>query len=97
MGDELIDPAPLRDSIKGKIDKLFDNNQVVVGVLRTQAHDFEVLASFFEHQRQLCFDIASDIVALAAVAASNSANIIIAEFGSEEDDDDDEEDEPDDE
>lgn len=70
-----------------------------MGVLRTQAHDFEVLASFFEHQRQLCFDIASDIVALAAVAASNSANIIIAEFGSDNDEDDEleEEDEPDDE
>lgn len=68
---------------------------MVVGVLRSQAHDFELLASFYEHQKQECFEIAGMIVQLAAVAAANSANIIIAEFGAEEDDDD--EDEEDDE
>lgn len=83
--NELIDPGPKRDSIKKKIDELFEFNQKVVAVLRAQAHDFEQIGGFYDVMKQRAFSIASEITELGLIASTNTSNILIAEFGSSED------------
>lgn len=93
---DLTDPAPIRDRIDAGIADLFDFNQRVVAVLRAQAKDFETLASFFDAHRQRSMQIHTDILELAMVAAQNTGDILVSEFGiTLNDDEDDEEDEDD--
>ncbi len=82
--NELKDPGPLRDKINAKIAELFDLNQRAVAVIRQQAKDFEMIASYFEVQRQRAYEIASLITELAVLVSTNTSNIIIAEFGHDE-------------
>ena len=78
---DLTDPGPIRDRIDKGIADLFDYNQRVVAILRAQAQDFETLAGFFDAQKQRALMVQSDILELAMVAAQNTGDILVSEFG----------------
>lgn len=72
----------IRDEIDEKVTALFEYNQKVVAVLRDKAKDWEMLATFFEQQKQRCFDVQELHLEMAATAAEMTGDILIAEFGS---------------
>lgn len=89
MVDGLTNPEPIRDKIDLKISQLMDLNQRITSILRIQAKDFEALGGTYQAMSSRCYEITDHIAQLAAIAASNTGDIIIAEFGLEEEDDDD--------
>lgn len=94
---DLTDPGPIRDRINKGISDLFEFNQQVITILRSQAQDFETLAGFFDAQKRRAMMIHADILELAMVAAQNTGDILVSEFGIVLTSDDDEEDDDDEE
>lgn len=92
----LINPEPIRKEIDVKVTQLMDLNQRVTAILRRQAKDFESIGGTYQALATRAYDIAELIAELAAVAAHNTGDIIIAEFNLEPDDDDEDEEEDDD-
>lgn len=95
--DGLIDPAPLRARIDIKVSELMDLNQRITTVLRQQAKDFETIGVTYQALANRAFDISGMIADLALIAASNTGDILIAEFGIADDEDDEEEEDEEDE
>jgi hypothetical protein len=90
----MIDPTPLREAIEAKITALMDLNQQITKILRDRARDFETIGTTYQALSMQAFSVADSIAELALIAAHNTGDIIVAEFGigaddSEEDDDDD--------
>lgn len=75
------DPGPLRDEINNKTAELFEFNQRIGSVLRSQAKDFEAIGAFYSEQMQRAYAIAALIVEMAVVAAENTGDLLAAEFG----------------
>lgn len=92
--DGLIDPTPLRNKLKIRINELMDLNQRITMVLRHQAEDFEAIGTTYSALSNRAFEISGIIAELAVVAAHNTGDIIMAEFAliNDPDDDDDEDD-----
>ncbi len=87
----MIDPNPIRKDIDVKVTQLMDLNQRVTAILRRQAKDFEAIGATYSALANRAYDISELIAELATVAAHNTGDIIIAEFGLEPQEDDDEE------
>lgn len=83
----MIDPFPLREGIDKKITQLFEFNQNIAKDCRRKAKDFERIAAHHFLAGQLAYDIAADIAELAMVAATNTGDIIVAQFALGNDDD----------
>jgi len=94
-GGGLIDPAPLRERLKIQINELMDLNQRITTVLRHQAQDFEAIGITYNALSQRAFEVSGIIAELALVAAHNTGDIIMAEFGLADDDGEGEEEEDD--
>ena len=92
------DPAPLRDKMDRKISELMDLNQRITTILRDKARDFETIGGTYQVMAGRAYEISHVIAELAAVAAANTGDIIIADFGlvlGDNDDDDEDFDEED--
>jgi len=91
----LIDPEPIRKEIDIKVTQLMDLNQRITSVLRRQAKDFEAIGGTYSALSHRAYEVSELIGELAVVAAHNTGDIIIAEFGLEGDDDEEDIDEDD--
>ena len=94
-GNGLINPEPLRKAIDAKVVALMDLNQRLAGVLHRQAKDYEAIGGTYQALANRAYELSEMTAELAVIAAHNTGDIIIAEFGLEADDEE-EEDEDDD-